>query len=273
MDRQAAAPADPTRSPAARSVPSAPRASADRAPPPRSRRAAPPGLRRRPDPHRRRVPAPPACAGASAPAPPVPPWLPKGRSGPSSPLGSAPMQHFDLATLEAGLDEVRKAPTDDGRIELIWRRPETEQREVLDEGVLDVERGLVGDNWQTRGSSSTSDGSANPLMQLTLMNVRSASLIAGTPERRQLAGDQFFVDFDLSVGNIPPGSRLKLGEAVVEISEIPHRGCGKFSARFGVDALKFVNSEVGRALNLRGVNARIVRGGVVRRGDVISKVS
>jgi MOSC domain-containing protein YiiM len=108
-------------------------------------------------------------------------------------------------------------------------------------------------------------------MQLTLMNVRSATLIAGAPDRRQLAGDQFFVDLDLSVENVPPGSRLKLGDATVEITEIPHRGCGKFSARFGVDALKFVNSEVGRELNLRGVNAKIIDGGVVRRGDAISK--
>jgi hypothetical protein len=181
------------------------------------------------------------------------------------------MQHFDLETLEAGLGEVRSSPKDAGRVELICRRPETEQREVIDEALLDQERGLVGDNWMTRGSKSTSDGSANPLMQLTLMNVRSASLIAGAPERRQLAGDQFFVDFDLSVDNLPPGSRLKLGEATIEITEIPHRGCGKFLSRFGVDALKFVNSEVGRELNLRGVNARIVEGGVVRAGDAIAK--
>jgi hypothetical protein len=182
------------------------------------------------------------------------------------------VQHFDRATLEAGLDEIRNSPTDAGRVELICRRPETEQREVLDEAVLDAGQGLLGDNWSTRGSSSTEDGSSNPLMQLTLMNARSAVLIAGEPERRQLAGDQFFVDFDLSVVNIPPGTRLKLGEAMIEITEIPHRGCGKFSSRFGVDALKFVNSGVGRELNLRGVNARIVEGGVVRVGDPIVKV-
>jgi MOSC domain-containing protein YiiM len=181
------------------------------------------------------------------------------------------LQHFDLETLEAGLDEIRNSPKDAGRVELICRRPQTEQREVIDEAVLDTGQGLVGDNWLTRGSKSTADGSGHPDMQLTLMNVRSATLIAGAPERRQLAGDQFFVDLDLSVENIPPGSRLKLGDATVEITEIPHRGCGKFSARFGVDALKFVNSEVGRELNLRGVNARIVDGGVVRRGDAISK--
>ena len=181
------------------------------------------------------------------------------------------MQHFDLAILEAGLDEIRSSPKDDGRVALICRRPDTEQREVVDEAVLDEQQGLVGDNWLTRGSKATEDGSAHPGMQLTLMNARSAALIAGEPERRQVAGDQLFVDFDLSVENLPPGSRLRLGEATIEISEIPHRGCGKFLARFGVDALKFVNSEVGRALNLRGVNARIVEGGVVRTGDSIAK--
>jgi hypothetical protein len=181
------------------------------------------------------------------------------------------VQHFDLATLEAGLDQIRNSPKDAGRVELICRRPQTEQREVIDEAVLETGQGLVGDNWLTRGSKSTADGSAHPDMQLTLMNVRSATLIAGAPDRRQLAGDQFFVDLDLSVENVPPGSRLKLGDATVEITEIPHRGCGKFSARFGVDALKFVNSEVGRELNLRGVNAKIIDGGVVRRGDAVSK--
>jgi hypothetical protein len=181
------------------------------------------------------------------------------------------LQHFDLATLEAGLDQIRASPSDAGRVELICRRPWTEQREVIDEAVLDTGQGLVGDNWLTRGSKSMPDGSAHPDMQLTLMNVRSATLIAGTPERRQLAGDQFFVDLDLSVQNLPPGAWLKVGDATIEITEIPHRGCGKFSARFGVDALKFVNSEVGRELNLRGVNAKIIDGGVVRRGDAISK--
>jgi hypothetical protein len=181
------------------------------------------------------------------------------------------LQHFDLTTLEAGLDQIRASPKDAGRVELISRRPQTEQREVIDEALLDTEQGLVGDNWLTRGSTSTPDGSAHPDMQLTLMNVRSATLIAGAPERRQLAGDQFFVDFDLSIENLPPGSRLTLGEATIEITEIPHRGCGKFSARFGVDALKFVNSAVGRELNLRGVNARIIEGGVVRHGDAIAK--
>lgn len=182
------------------------------------------------------------------------------------------VEHLDLAALEAGLDDIRDSPKDRGRVKLMCRRPETEERELVDEAVLDTEMGMVGDNWRTRGSRSTEDGSAHPLMQLTLMNARSAALIARQPERRQLAGDQFFVDFDLSCENVPPGTRLKLGQAVVEITEIPHTGCGKFTKRFGVDAQKFVNSEVGRELNLRGVNARVVEGGLVRLDDPIAKI-
>jgi hypothetical protein len=183
------------------------------------------------------------------------------------------VEHLDRQSLEAGLDEIRKAPKDDGRVELIVCRPAVEQRKVLAEAVLDIHDGLVGDCWRTRGSSSTADGSAHPDMQLTLMNARSAALVAVDPDRRQLAGDQLFVDLDLSGDNLPPGSQLRVGDATIEITAIPHRGCGKFQARFGTDALKFVNSPVGRELNLRGVNARVVAGGIVRPGDAVAKLS
>jgi MOSC domain-containing protein len=183
------------------------------------------------------------------------------------------VEHLDRAALDAGLDHIRDAPKDNGRVELIVRRPRVEAREVLREAALDTSEGLVGDCWRTRGSSSTADGSANPATQLTLMNVRSATLVAGDPDRRQLAGDQLFVDLDLSVANLPPGSRLRVGGATIEITALPHRGCGKFQARFGTEALKWVNSPVGRELNLRGVNARVVAGGAVRPGDEIAKLS
>ena len=185
----------------------------------------------------------------------------------------AMVEHLDRATLDAGVDHIRKAPKDNGRVELIVRRPDVEVREVLTDAVLDTSDGLVGDCWRTRGSSSTADGAANPDAQLTLMNVRSASLVAGEADRRQLAGDQLFVDLDLSGANLPAGSQLRVGAATIEITALPHRGCGKFQARFGTEALKWVNSPVGRELNLRGVNARVVAGGVVRPGDEIAKLS
>jgi len=183
------------------------------------------------------------------------------------------MEHLDLATLDAGLDEIRRAPKDEGHLELIVRRPAVEQRETLSKATLDTEEGLVGDCWLGRGSGSTPDGSANPKAQLTLTNVRAVALVAQTPERRQLAGDQLYVDLDLSAINMPPGTRLAIGSAVVEVSDLPHRGCRKFLDRFGKDALRWVSSEVGLELNLRGVNAMVVVGGVVRKGDAIRKVT
>lgn len=181
--------------------------------------------------------------------------------------------HADLPTLESGLDAVRAAPTDVGRLELIVRRPAVDVREVLDEAKIDEVDGVNGDTWLPRGSSSTPDGLADPRTQVTLMNVRAAALIAGPIERWPLAGDQLFVDFDLSTDNLPAGTRIAIGDAVLEVTDKPHTGCAKFSARFGKDALKFVNSPEGRALNLRGINTRVVTGGAVRVGDSIQKLA
>jgi MOSC domain-containing protein YiiM len=182
------------------------------------------------------------------------------------------MQHVDTEALEAGVADVRSAPKDAGTVELIIRRPDIGERELLDEAELDPVEGLVGDNWRTRGSRSTPDGSAHPDLQLTLMNARATALIARTHDRWPLAGDQLYVDFDLSWANLPPGTRLAVGSAVIEITAEPHTGCGKFARRFGVEALKFVNSAVGRELNMRGRNARIVTGGTVRTGDTLRKL-
>ena len=182
------------------------------------------------------------------------------------------MEHRPQEELTAALDEIRRSPASEGRVELIVRRPAENERESLDVCTLDLDEGLVGDMWRTRGSSRTPDGSANPDAQLTLMNARAAAAITGAPERWQLAGDQFYVDIDLSVENLPTGTRLALGDAVVEVTAEPHTGCAKFSARFGTDALKFVNKSPGRELRLRGVNTRVVTPGNVRVGDAISKL-
>jgi hypothetical protein len=181
------------------------------------------------------------------------------------------VEHVALTRLEAGIDVIRGAPSDGGRVELIVRRPQIDSREVVTEATLDDRMGLVGDSWLERGSGARVDGSAHPDTQITLMNARSARVIAGDQERWPLAGDQFYVDLDLSAANLPPRTQLQIGSALLEVTALPHRGCGKFSQRFGVDAVKFVNSAVGRELNLRGVNARIVRGGMVRTGDRIDK--
>ncbi len=181
--------------------------------------------------------------------------------------------HPSVEELEGGLDPIRSAPADLGVVRLIVRRPSEDEREVLQEAVLDVDEGLVGDSWRLRGSSSTPDGSADPQAQVTVVNARAAAVIAGDVERWPLAGDQLFVDLDISQENLPAGTRLSLGEAEIEMSAKPHTGCAKFAARFGQDALRFVGSPQGRALRLRGANARVIRGGVVRVGDTIARVS
>ena len=177
-----------------------------------------------------------------------------------------------LSWKPVSVTSVRESPLDGGKVELIVCRPAVDERAVLAEGALDADAGLAGDTWQTRGSTRTADGSPHPGKQLTVMNSRAALLVARDPDRRMQAGDQLYVDLDLSPANLPPGARLALGSAVIEVTDQPHLGCAEFAARFGKDAWRFVNSKVGRELRLRGLNARVVVAGTVRPGDVIRKL-
>jgi hypothetical protein len=177
-----------------------------------------------------------------------------------------------MEELEAGLDDIRRSPKNEGALELIVRRPSLGERESLTEGELDVAQGLVGDTWSTRGSRRSKDGLAHPEMQINVMNSRVIALVAQERERWHLAGDQLFVDLDLSGENLPPGTRLAVGSAVIEVTLEPHTGCEKFVSRFGVDAMKFVNSPLGRQLNLRGINAKVVQPGVIRVRDLAKKL-
>ena len=180
--------------------------------------------------------------------------------------------HLTMEELEAGLEEIRNSPTDNGVLELIVRRPKVGEREVLEEGELHLAHGLVGDNWSQRPSSRTVDGSPHPDMQLNVMNARAIALFAQARDRWPLAGDQLFVDLDLSPENLPAGTRLALGSAVIEVTNQPHTGCKKFVERFGLDALKFVSSPVGKELNLRGINAKVIQPGVIRVGCQVKKI-
>ena len=181
-------------------------------------------------------------------------------------------EHLTKEQLEAGFGHVLESPKDSGALVKIVRRPGVDQREVIAEGELDVDLGLVGDNWKARPNPTTPDGKADPVAQITIINARLLALIAGPEERWQLAGDQLLIDLDMSIENLPPGTRLGIGSAVIEISEKPHTGCAKFAARFGQDALRFISTPEGRARRLRGVNTRVVQSGTIRAGDVAVKL-
>jgi hypothetical protein len=183
------------------------------------------------------------------------------------------VEHLPGERLLAGLGQIRDSPQDGGRVVLVVSRPAVDQRESPAEAVLDQVAGLVGDNWLARGSRSTADGSADPERQVTVMNARAAELVAGGRERMPLAGDQLYVDLDLSLDNLPAGSLLAVGQTVLRVSEAPHLGCAKFVERFGTEAMRFVNSRLGRQLRLRGMNARVVVPGIVRPGDLATKAS
>ena len=185
---------------------------------------------------------------------------------------SDPARHRSSAELEAALAHIRQAPADNGTIELIVRRPAEDAREVLDEAEINEAEGIAGDTWNQRGSPSSADGGPHPDAQITIMSARSAAVVIGPVERWPLAGDQIYADLDISHATLPAGAQLRLGDAILEVTAKPHRGCAKFAARFGRDALRFVNTGEGSDLRMRGVNCRVIETGTVRLGDAITRL-
>ncbi|HEX2995983.1 MAG TPA: MOSC domain-containing protein [Anaerolineales bacterium] len=181
------------------------------------------------------------------------------------------IKHLSVTELEAGMPYIRQSPKDDGTLKMIVRRPGVDEREEIERGELDLSEGLVGDSWKAR-SKHTASETVNVDRQITIMNSRVIELIACEEKRWSLAGDQLYIDLDLSDENLPPGTRLAIGSAVLEVSNLPHTGCKKFSSRYGMDAMKFVNSPEGRQLHLRGINMRVVQSGTIRLGDRVRKV-
>jgi MOSC domain len=182
------------------------------------------------------------------------------------------MKQTTTSLFDRSLPDIEAAPRDHGRLEMIVRRPNVDAREVVAEADLDPDLGLVGDSWLERGSRSMPDGSADRAAQITVVNVRVMRAIEPDRTRWPLAGDQLYVDLDLSVEQLPAGTRLAIGTAVIEVSEAPHTGCAKYSARFGSDALRWINAPTGRAHRMRGMNASIVTGGTVKVGDAVRRI-
>ena len=176
--------------------------------------------------------------------------------------------HLDTAQLDAGVAAAGPSPRGVGVVEMILRRPGVDEREVLDRAELEVGIGLIGDDYVARGSAQTEDGSAHPEAQLNIMNSRFIDVIAGGDRARwALAGDQFFVDLELSVDHLPVGTHLQIGSAVIEVAAKPHNGCAKFSSRFGIDAARWVNQS--KEQRRRGLCAMVVAAGSVATGDEI----
>ena len=184
----------------------------------------------------------------------------------------AELKHLSAAELEAGLDEIRISPKDQSVLDLIVSRPEEDARETMELADLHVEVGLVGDTWRDRPSIRSGDDKAHPDMQIAMMNSRVAALVAQSKDRWPLAGDQLFVDLDLSKVNVPPGTRISVGAAILEVTNPPHTGCEQFTARFGIDALKLISSPIGRELQLRGITLKVVHGGEISPGDAVKKL-
>ena len=184
----------------------------------------------------------------------------------------AEIKHLSTPDLEAGLDDIIDSPKNQSVLDMIVSRPEEDAREVMELADLDVNVGLVGDTWQDRPSARSGDGKAHPDMQITIMNSRVANLVAQDKERWPLSGDQLFADIDLSADNMPPGTRISVGSAILVATDQPHTGCKKFAARFGADAFKFISSPVGKELQLRGINCKVVQNGEIKPGDSVKKL-
>ena len=180
--------------------------------------------------------------------------------------------HRQRAEIERAAAALGSSPTEIGVVEMIICRPARYERMVLDEGTLEVAHGLIGDTWEARGATNTPDGRSDRIRQVTVMNSRALASVAGERGRWELAGDQLIVDLDLSMVNLPAGTRLQIGEAVAEVTEPPHTGCAKFAGRYGVDALAWVSDRAGRQRRRRGMHVRVLRSGTVRPGDLIRKL-
>jgi hypothetical protein len=180
--------------------------------------------------------------------------------------------HQSAERLEATLDWIRQSPRETGELKMIVRRPALGAREELEEAELSTVEGLIGDSWIARPSRRSADGGPHPEMQLNLMNARAVDAVAGAVDRWSLAGDQLLIDMDLSEESLPAGTQLAIGDAVIEITSEPHTGCAKFAARFGPDARRFVNSDAGKELKLRGINAKVVRSGSIVVGSAVVRL-
>lgn len=181
-------------------------------------------------------------------------------------------RHLSKAELAAGLPGVLESPKDNGAIEQIIVRPAANERRPVNSVAISLAGGLEGDHWAQGCWKSNESGEPHPDVQICMMNSRCIDLIAGDKSNWAPAGDNLFIDMDLTPDNLPPGTHISMGTAVLEITDTPHKGCAKFIERYGRDACVFVNVGDGDRYKLRGIYGRVVQDGVISVGDKVSKM-
>lgn len=181
-------------------------------------------------------------------------------------------QHLSMEQLKAGLPDILQSPADNGKVEAVVVRPQSNERIDVETCQVSLAGGLEGDHWAKGCWKMTEDGSPHPDVQICIMNSRCINLIAGERANWPAAGDNLFVDLDLTPENLPPGQRLQVGSTVIEITDTPHKGCAKFVERYGRDATAFVNVGDGDKYKLRGIYARVVQDGAINVGDTLTKI-
>lgn len=181
-------------------------------------------------------------------------------------------RHKTMEELKAGLPEILKSPQDNGEVKAVVVRPGSCERNMVPSCDVSLEGGVLGDHWAKGCWKTTDDGEPHPDVQICIMNSRCIELIAGDQSNWAPAGDNLFVDMDLSPENLPPGQRVAVGSAIIEITDTPHKGCQKFIDRYGRDACVFVNLGDGDKYKLRGIYARTFEAGTISVGDTFRKL-
>ncbi|MEM6942438.1 MAG: MOSC domain-containing protein [Pseudomonadota bacterium] len=188
-------------------------------------------------------------------------------------MDTVTLHHRTRAELEAALPLILAAPKDGGRLDMIVSRPAPGERTLPQRARLTAEGGVEGDHWAKGCWLSLDDGTPHPDVQICLMMSRMIRAIAGEEAHWPPAGDNLFIDMDLTPANTPPGTRLALGSVEMVVTPEPHNGCEAFIERFGREACVFVNTGPGKTHRLRGIYCRVTKDGDISVGDSLRKIA
>ncbi|MFT5632095.1 MAG: hypothetical protein ACI9HB_003282 [Gammaproteobacteria bacterium] len=187
----------------------------------------------------------------------------------SEPIASG---HVRLAECEDALSTILAAPKSGAIVEQLCLRPGFSERSFPELLELTVAGGIIGERWTKAPWLTLSDGTPDPRIQVSILSKRVMDLCWRDRENTHHPGDTMIVDMDLGVENLPNGTRLGIGSAVVEVSDKFNTACIKWQGRYGAESLRWLNLRKNRDYRLRGILCRIVQDGVVRLGDELARV-